>query len=56
VNKNLGYRSLYVNCMAGSNDYALVSPVNGPITLPTGLEWKSSFVQVGRLIHLVKTE
>jgi hypothetical protein len=34
----------------------LVSPVNGSITLPTGLEWKSSPVEVGRLIHLVETK
>jgi hypothetical protein len=31
----------------------VVSPLNGPTTLPTPIEWKSAFVGVGRLLHFV---
>jgi hypothetical protein len=45
--------------MAGSNDYIIAgcfSILNGPTTLPTALEWKSAFVGVGRLLHLIYLE
>jgi hypothetical protein len=50
-----GHSNSYV-WLVQTTSYSLVYPLNGPITLPTSLEWKLNTVKFGGLILMVCSE